>query len=234
MRSAVQADRGPARVLQGLPAEAPEAPVLSRIIPILIFLFCLFRVFRRHASRFGSFRKVLIEQPDAGIEDCGKAAPRQVRDEQPCGCGRDTPEDEYGRRDECDKYEEHAKGETNGTHAKEGYRPGKVQDKLGGKEDNSRFQGRAAGAVFQDEEERDTHEEVEHGPGRGKDPCGRGKGGFYEKGIPSGEASVGEERANEPDDEGSGDTDDKEEGGAEPEGVHGCRVEAPGDEGDGG
>jgi hypothetical protein len=41
MRSAVQANRGQAGILQGLPAETPETPVLNSKIFIL-FLFLLF------------------------------------------------------------------------------------------------------------------------------------------------------------------------------------------------
>jgi hypothetical protein len=41
MRSAIQANRGQAGILQGLPAETPETPVLNSKIFILFLIFLL-------------------------------------------------------------------------------------------------------------------------------------------------------------------------------------------------
>jgi hypothetical protein len=71
MRSTIQANRGQASILQGLPAETPETPVLISLIFFIFFFFFLFLpvLYRCPVAReigYGSYR-YFASSPSASL-----------------------------------------------------------------------------------------------------------------------------------------------------------------------
>jgi len=175
-----------------------------------------------------------VEEPELRIECGSKAAPRDIRHKEPCGRRGDAPERDRGCCDEDDEEQEDDKGCSYCVEPEEDNRPEEVEGELGEKECGTLPDRGAFCTLAEDKVERDPHQDVEDGPDRAKDPARRVERGFGEPGIPAGDTSRREVRADTPDNKGEGDAEDGQEPGAVPGDVHGCTGASPGDEGDGG